>query len=92
MCKYAYKTYPSVTPDVSVLASYASTVFKYKRGDCHYFAVALVYVAKALGYESRLAESVATGRHALCEVKIGSSWRILAVVIQKMNPDKDFFW
>ncbi|MCD7745905.1 MAG: hypothetical protein LUI13_11620 [Lachnospiraceae bacterium] len=91
MCKYPYKTYTSVTPDASVLGSYASTVFKYKRGDCHRFAVALVYVAKALGYESRLAESVATGRHALCEVKIGSSWRILAVVIQKMLPNRDLF-
>ncbi len=73
-------------------AQYAANTLGDRQGNCYGYAAAFAYVARGLGYESRVCvgtiESALGGRtaHAWTEVKMGNSWYIFDT---EMNAAKN---
>ena len=69
-------------------AEYAANTLGTKTGNCYGYAAAFAYIARGLGYESRVCmgtvESALGGRtaHAWTEVKMGSNWYIFDTEMQ----------
>ncbi len=68
--------------------SYAANTLGTKSGNCYGYAAAFAYIARGLGYESKVCvgtvESALGGRtaHAWTEVKMGSNWYIFDTEMQ----------
>ena len=101
-CYRALQTYPyfgmtNRAPKAKNLSSYARYMFSRHRGDCYYYASTLAYIARVLGYDSRVAVGGATARgpaaplslHGWCEVKYGKSWRMLDCSMQRAHHDRN---
>ncbi len=98
LCKYKYKHISGDKPSASKIKSYASYLFKNKKGNCYRFASAMAYIARVLGYESRVAaggvsshSSGSLSAHGWCEVKVGSTWKIIDCTMQRTHKDVDLF-
>ena len=98
LCKYPYfGRYYKVS--ASKMPSFAKSMFSSKRGDCYYYGAAMAYIARVLGYESRVAGGGVTARgagyplseHGWCEVRIGSSWRMIDCSMQRAHTNKNLF-
>ena len=98
LCKYPYfGRYYKVS--ASKLPSFAKNMFLSKRGDCYYYAATMAYIARVLGYESRVVGGGVTARgagyplseHGWCEVRIGSSWRMIDCSMQRAHTNKNLF-
>ena len=71
--------------------------FSRHRGDCYYYASTMAYIARVLGYDSRVAVGGVTARgpaaplslHGWCEVKYGKSWRMLDCSMQRAHHDRN---
>ena len=101
-CYRALQTYPyfgmtNRAPKAKNLSSYARYMFNRHRGDCYYYASTMAYIARVLGYDSRVAVGGVTARgpaaplslHGWCEVKYGKSWRMLDCSMQRAHLDRN---
>lgn len=101
-CYRALQTYPyfgmtNCAPKAKNLSSYARYMFSHHRGDCYYYASTMAYIARVLGYDSRVAVGGVTARgpaaplslHGWCEVKYGKSWRMLDCSMQRAHLDRN---
>ena len=101
-CYRAFQTYPyfgmtNRAPKAKNLSSYARYMFSRHRGDCYYYASTMAYIARVLGYDSRVAVGGVTARgpaaplslHGWCEVKYGKSWRMLDCSMQRAHLDRN---
>ena len=101
-CYRALQTYPyfgmtNRAPKAKNLSSYARYMFSRHRGDCYYYASTMAYMARVLGYDSRVAVGGVTARgpaaplslHGWCEVKYGKSWRMLDCSMQRAHLDRN---
>lgn len=101
-CYRALQTYPyfgmtNRAPKAKNLFSYARYMFSRHRGDCYYYASTMAYIARVLGYDSRVAVGGVTARgpaaplslHGWCEVKYGKSWRMLDCSMQRAHHDRN---
>ena len=101
-CYRALQTYPYFgmtirAPIAKNLSSYARYMFSHHRGDCYYYASTMAYIARVLGYDSRVAVGGVTARgpaaplslHGWCEVKYGKSWRMLDCSMQRAHLDRN---
>ena len=102
VCYRALQTYPyfgmtNRAPKAKNLSSYARYMFSRHRGDCYYYASTMAYIARVLGYDSRVAVGGVTARgpaaplslHGWCEVKYGKSWRMLDCSMQRAHLDRN---
>ena len=102
-CYRALQAYPyfgmtNRAPKAKNLFSYARYMFSRHRGDCYYYASTMAYIARVLGYDSRVAVGGVTARgpaaplslHGWCEVKYGKSWRMLDCSMQRAHHDRNF--
>ena len=101
-CYRALQTYPyfgmtNRAPKAKNRSSYARYMFSRHRGDCYYYASTMAYIARVLGYDSRVAVGGVTARgpaaplslHGWCEVKYGKSWRMLDCSMQRAHLDRN---
>ena len=101
-CYRALQAYPyfgmtNRAPKAKSLFSYARYMFSRHRGDCYYYASTMAYIARVLGYDSRVAVGGVTARgpaaplslHGWCEVKYGKSWRMLDCSMQRAHHDRN---
>lgn len=101
-CYRALQAYPyfgmtNRAPKAKNLSSYARYMFSRHRGDCYYYASTMAYIARVLGYDSRVAVGGVTARgpaaplslHGWCEVKYGKSWRMLDCSMQRAHLDRN---
>ena len=101
-CYRALQAYPyfgmtNRAPKAKNLFSYARYMFSRHRGDCYYYAATMAYIARVLGYDSRVAVGGVTARgpaaplslHGWCEVKYGKSWRMLDCSMQRAHLDRN---
>ena len=101
-CYRALQAYPyfgmtNRAPKAKNLFSYARYMFSHHRGDCYYYASTMAYIARVLGYDSRVAVGGVTARgpaaplslHGWCEVKYGKSWRMLDCSMQRAHHDRN---
>ena len=101
-CYRALQAYPyfgmtNRAPKAKNLFSYARYMFSRHRGDCYYYASTMAYIARVLGYDSRVAVGGVTARgpaaplslHGWCEVKYGKSWRMLDCSMQRAHIDRN---
>ena len=101
-CYRALQAYPyfgmtNRAPKAKNLVSYARYMFSRHRGDCYYYASTMAYIARVLGYDSRVAVGGVTARgpaaplslHGWCEVKYGKSWRMLDCSMQRAHLDRN---
>ena len=102
VCYRALQAYPyfgmtNRAPKAKNLFSYARYMFSRHRGDCYYYASTMAYIARVLGYDSRVAVGGVTARgpaaplslHGWCEVKYGKSWRMLDCSMQRAHHDRN---
>ena len=95
--KYPYVGKSDTPPGASQLPSYARYMFTRQCGDCYYYASTMAYIARVLGYDSRVAVGGVTARgpaaplslHGWCEVKYGKSWRMLDCSMQRAHLDRN---
>lgn len=101
-CYRALQAYPyfgmtNRAPKAKNLFSYVRYMFSRHRGDCYYYASTMAYIARVLGYDSRVAVGGVTARgpaaplslHGWCEVKYGKSWRMLDCSMQRAHLDRN---
>ena len=101
-CYRALQAYPyfgmtNRAPKAKNLFSYARYMFSRHRGDCYYYESTMAYIARVLGYDSRVAVGGVTARgpaaplslHGWCEVKYGKSWRMLDCSMQRAHLDRN---
>lgn len=94
---YTYFGMTNRAPKAKNLFSYARYMFSRHRGDCYYYASTMAYIARVLGYDSRVAVGGVTARgpaaplslHGWCEVKYGKSWRMLDCSMQRAHHDRN---
>ena len=97
LLKYPYFGMTSCAPTAKNLSTYARYMFSRHRGDCYYYASTMAYLARVLGYDSRVAVGGVTARgpaaplslHGWCEVKYGKSWRMLDCSMQRAHLDRN---
>lgn len=98
--KYPYVNKGDTPPSVSKLPSYARYMFTSRCGDCYYYGVTMAYIARVLGYDSRLAVGAVTAwgpthplsPHGWCEVHIKSGWKMIDCSMQNGHPDANLFF
>lgn len=93
-CSYK-RTYD--TPSGDWTGTYATEILSTGQGNCYRYAAAFAYLAKGLGFESRVitgqisARKGGTTPHAWTEVKIGDTWYIFDSEMQDAK-NKDYYW
>lgn len=98
--RYPYLNMGNTPPKASQLPSYARYIFTRQTGDCYYYAVAMSYIARVLGYDSRFAEGGVTAwgpthplsLHGWCEVRVDSGWKMIDCSMQNGHPDAKLFF
>ncbi len=90
LCKYSYIRSYGDSPSASMIPSYANDLFTNKGGNCYRFASAMAYIARVLGYDSRVAvgavsssSSGAMSAHGWCEIYIDGTWKMLDITMQQ---------
>ncbi len=104
-CFQALRTYPYVNrgdtpPRAAQLPAYANYMFTHRNGDCFYYAATMTYIARVLGYDSRVAEGGVTAwgpyypksPHGWCEVHVNSGWKVIDCSMQNGHPDANLFF
>lgn len=89
--KYSYKRYKD-SPTAKKMPAYANNMFSQKKGNCYRYAAAYAYIARVLGYDSR----VVAGKisclhggmtpHGWAEIKVGKTWYICDANMQRNYP------
>jgi len=99
LCKYQYYR-GWLDNDISAasISSYAKYMFQNHRGNCYRYASSLAYIARVLGYDSRVAAGGVTAYahnnlspHGWCEVKTGNTWKMCDCSMQNAHRDRNLF-
>lgn len=93
---YPYQRIIGDIPSAGKIPSYAAYMFQNKRGNCYRYASSMAYIARVLGYESRVAvggvsSSTYFSPHGWCEVKMDGKWRMYDCSIQAAWPQKQLY-
>ena len=99
LLKYPYYNMTDKAPRANQLASCARYMFSRRRGDCYYYASAMAYIARVLGYDARVVCGAVTARgpyaalspHGWCEVKCGKYWRMLDCSMQRAHTGRNLY-
>lgn len=98
LCRYPYQRIYGDKPSKNTISSYAAYMFTRKQGNCYRYASALAYIARVLGYDSRVAVGGVTARtygslspHGWCEVKIGDTWKVCDCSMQRAYSTRKLF-
>jgi len=99
LVKYSYFHMGTEVPTARNIRSCARYMFSRKRGNRYYYAAAMAYIARVLGYDSRVVVGGVTARglyaplsdHGWCEIKIGSRWMICDCSMQRAHQDQNLF-
>lgn len=89
--KYPYKRYYD-KPSAKKMASYANSMFTQRKGNCYRYASSFAYIAKVLGYDSRVAVGKISHRgggmtpHGWAEIKVGKKWYMCDANMQRNFP------
>ncbi len=96
MNTYSYKRFTDIF-DNNWTKTYALDLFSTGKGNCSSYAAGLAYLAKGLGYESR----VATGHidsvsglptsHAWTEIKVDGKWYIFDAEMDQAKANKEYY-
>lgn len=80
---YKYQRfYGGLYPKAKNLKSYATYMFKTKKGNCHRYATCFAYIARVLGYDSKVCVGKVSGNHGGMTphgwtlVKSGKNWLV----------------
>ena len=80
------------------MPAYASHTFRAKIANCWRYGAAMAYVARVLGYESRVCiggvtayENHYLSNHGWCEVLEDGTWKMIDVSMQKHHPEVSLF-
>ena len=99
LCKYQYYR-GWLDNDISAasISSYAKYMFQNHRGNCYRYASSLAYIARVLGYDSRVVAGGVTAYahnnlspHGWCEVKTGNTWKMCDCSMQNAHRDRNLF-
>ncbi len=97
MCTYTYSWFPD-SPCAAVMPAYASHTFSAKIANCWRYGAAMAYVARVLGYDSRVCIGGVTAyrnhylsNHGWCEVYIDGVWKMIDVSMQKHHTEVNLF-
>lgn len=93
---YPYQRIMGDVPSAGKVPSYAAYMFQNKRGNCYRYGSAMAYIARVLGYESRVvaggvSSSTYFSPHGWCEVKMDGKWRMYDCSIQAAYPQKQLY-
>lgn len=98
LCKYRYVGLSHGAFSASDIKKCASVMFKYKYGDCVSYASSFAYIARVLGYDSRVVDGGVTAyknhrlsNHSWCEVKIGKQWKMVDCSMQRAHRDVNLY-
>ena len=99
LLNYPYYNMTDRAPRAGQIASFAGYMFRYRRGDCYYYASTMAYIARVLGYDVRVACGAVTARgaqaplslHGWCEVKYGKTWRMIDCSMQRAYTNKNLY-
>lgn len=90
LCAYPYQRIIGDKPSASKIGLYAKYMFERRQGNCYRYASAMAYIARVLGYDSRVAVGGVSSRsygalspHGWCEIKIGSTWKMCDCSMQQ---------
>ena len=96
LCRYPYVRYYGDNPSSGRISGYATDMLKKKGGNCYRYGSAFAYLARALGYEARVATGATTAHryynlspHGWCEVKIGKDWCVVDCSMARHNPQEN---
>lgn len=88
---YKYKRFYE-TPKASTMADYANYMLSKKKGNCYRYAASFAYIARVLGYDTRVAVGkISSARggmtpHGWTEVKINGKWYMCDANMQRNHP------
>lgn len=98
LCTYPYQRFYGDRPAAGQMPGYAKYMFTNKKGNCYRYGAALAYIARVLGYDSRVAAGGVTAyaytslsAHGWCEILIGSTWKMCDCSMQNAHRDKNLF-
>lgn len=98
LCKYRYIGLSHGRFSSSDIKRCATKMFKYKYGDCVSYAASFAYIARVLGYDTRVADGGVTAyryrnlsAHTWCEVKIGGKWKMADCSMQRAHRDANLY-
>lgn len=98
--RYPYLNKGDKPPKASQLPSYARFMFANHCGDCYYYATTMAYIARVIGYDSRVAAGGVTAwgptyplsPHGWCEVRTGTEWKMMDCSMQNGHPNANLFF
>ena len=97
LCTYTYSWHPD-SPSAWVMPTYAADTFRTKIANCWRFGAAFAYIARVLGYDTRVCIGGVTAyqnselsNHGWCEVYIDGTWKMVDVSMQKHHPEVSLF-
>lgn len=99
LCTYPYYRFYNDAPSAQMIPSYATYMFKNRQGNCYRYASTFAYIARVLGFDSRVAAGAVTARgtnallspHGWCEVKIGTEWKMCDCSMQRAYRNHNLF-
>lgn len=98
LCQYRYQRSIGDNPSAQNMAPYARYMFSNQCGNCYRYASAMAYIARVLGFDSRVAVGAVTAHaqgplspHGWCEVLDGSTWKMIDCSMQNAHKDKNLF-
>lgn len=89
---YSYQRFYE-TPTAASMPGYANDMLASGKGNCYRYAASFAYIAKVLGYDSRVAVgSISSLRggmtpHGWTEVKLGNTWYMCDANMQRNYPN-----
>ena len=99
--KYLWKNYTYQrfyeSPSASKMPSYANYMFKNKKGNCYRYAASLAYIARVIGYDTKVVSGkISSTRggmtpHGWTEIKMGDTWYIFDANMQRNFPTVDSY-
>lgn len=100
LCTYPYLHRETELPKTSQIPAYAEYMFTKRCGNCYYYATTLAYIARVLGYDSRLAAGGVTAHgpwhplssHGWCEVHVSTGWKMMDCSMQNAHRDVNLFF
>lgn len=99
--KYLWKNYTYErfydSPKASKMPSYANYMFSKKRGNCYRYAASFAYIARVIGYDTRVVSGAISSLrggytpHGWTEIKIDGKWYMFDANMQRNFPNVDSY-
>lgn len=94
---YTYQRFYD-SPKASKMPSYAKYMFSNKRGNCYRYAATFAYIARVIGYDTRVVSGgipslsrSGFAPHGWTEIKIDGKWYIFDANMQRNYPNVDSY-